>query len=154
MAEEKIILISERMRLYNSGKPKETRIGTFLGKLIITSERFLFLSSGSSKILSEMLSNKLIFRGLIGELFFGKSLTKDLNLKALNNKGSIVVRLNEIENIKASKKFPFVKYLAVKLMDKEICFMDDAGGLEAPVLKLIEEAVINQKNLISLSNNK
>ena len=120
MAEEKIIFISERMRLYNRAKPTETRIGTFLGKLIITSERFLFLSSGSSKILSEMVSNKLILGGLIGELFFGESLTKDLNLKALKNDGSIAVGLDEIEDIKASKKFPFVKYLAVKLMDKEI----------------------------------
>ena len=154
MAEEKIIFISERMRLYNRAKPTETRIGTFLGKLIITSERFLFLSSGSSKILSEMVSNKLILGGLIGELFFGESLTKDLNLKELKNDGRIAVGLDEIEDIKASKKFPFVKYLAVKLMDKEICLMDDAGGLKAPVLKLIEETVLNQKNLINVPNKK
>ena len=58
VGEETVLYLSDNMRMYERETPSELRVQTFLGRVLVTTDRFLFLSSGSNKLL-ETITTKL-----------------------------------------------------------------------------------------------
>lgn len=75
----------------NTGtKPAKTLSNSFIGRLVLTSDRLLFLSSGKTGAL-ESTMNAVIFGGAAATLMCGSiehSTAENLDLSALQNKGS------------------------------------------------------------------
>lgn len=146
--EETVLLLSDNMRMYEREAPSELRVKTWLGRIMLTNQRFLFLSSGGNKLI-EVISTKALPGGLLGGLVLGGSLTNTLNLNALDNEGSIDIPLERIRRCQTAWKFPMVWYLALGFSDEEgvvaRSFMQDRGGFKPPVLAQIEQVVRDTK---------
>ena len=134
--EEKVLYISDNMRCWDSAKPGFWKFGTYLGRIVVTDQRFLFLSSGGSKMGSLFAAN-LLAGPLLGPLMVGKSLTKDLELEALKNEGSFVFTYAEIQHIQAVRRWDLAAYLSINTYS----FMQDPFGLNMTPMRTIAETV-------------
>ncbi len=138
--EETVLYISDNMRCWNSASPGFWKWGTFLGRITVTNQRLLFLSSGSSKM-GSIMAVGLLAGPLLGPLLVGKSLTNDLELEALKNEGSFAVDLKDITNIKAVRRWDFAAYLSISFPDHTHSFMQDPFGMNLNTMKKIVETV-------------
>ncbi len=138
--EETVLFISDNMRCWNSRKPGFTKFNTYLGRIVVTNQRFVFLSSGGSK-LGAILGANLLGGALLGPLILGKSLTKGLELEALSNEGSFDLAFNEITFIDAIRRWDFAGYLTVQFNGEGRSFMKDPFGMNLSVFREIAEIV-------------
>lgn len=138
--EETVLFVSDNMRCWNSRKPGFTKFDTYLGRILVTNQRFIFLSSGGSKLGSIFAAN-LLAGGIIGPLLIGKSLTKNLELEALNNEGSFALTFKEIEFLDAVRRWDFAGYLTVHFNGEGRSFMQDPFGMGLSKFREIAEMV-------------
>ncbi len=143
--EETVLYISDNMRCWNSAKPGFWKWGTHLGRIMVTNQRFLFLSSGGSKM-GSILTAGLLAGPLLGPLLIGKSLTNDLEVEALKNEGSFAVPLGEIKELKAVRRWDLAAYLSIEYGDIGYSFMQDPFGMNLTVMKKIVETVETKKS--------
>ena len=149
--EETVLFVSDNMRCWKSPKPGFTKFNTYLGRIIITNQRFLFLSSGGSK-LGTILAANLLGGAIIGPLLIGKSLTKDLELEALQNEGSFALAFDEIKAIDAVRRWDFAGYLTLQFNNEGRSFMQDPFGMtlskfrEITQIIEVERIKLNQKS--------
>jgi len=138
--EEKILYVSNNMRCWNSPSPGFWKWGTFLGKVIVTDKRFLFLSSGGSKM-GSIATASLLAGPLLGQLILGKSMTKELALEALQNEGSFEAEHQNITEIIAKRRWDFTACLSISFGDSSYSFIQDPFGMNLSVMRDIEEEV-------------
>ncbi|MBC7865635.1 MAG: hypothetical protein IAF38_21855 [Bacteroidia bacterium] len=143
MEEEVVIYIADNMRCWSSRKPGMTKFGTYLGRIMITNQRFLFVSSGGSKI-GAQIGMGLAFGNILGPLMLGKSLTKDLDLSALQKEGSFVHTFDKISTFKPTKRWDFISYLTIIGDNQTHCFLKDPFGYGFTGLKKIVDAAAAQ----------
>ena len=82
-------------------------IGTHLGALLLTNRRLLFLSSGGSGLTERLLL------GSLGSMILGSTRTKDLDLSALSNEGSVSAPLDDVTLCERKRRWDFAHYLSV-----------------------------------------
>lgn len=142
--EETILFISDNMRCWNSATPGFWKWGTYLGRIAVTNQRVLFLSSGSSKM-GSILAAGLLAGPFLSALMIGKSLTYDLELEASKNEGSFAVAMKDITEIKAVRRWDLAAYLSIVYPDHAYSFMQDPFGMNLKVMRKIQEAVEDNK---------
>lgn len=147
--EETIYFISDMYRCWNKRVPGMTKINSYLGTLIITRKRFLFLSSASNQILRKLPSEVLV-KPFSGNLEIGKSSIKILDLSALKNQGSIELTLEQLKNHAGKRRWDFGAYLTiVNHRNEEISFMKDPYGMDMKEVKKLDELLTNLKRGIT-----
>jgi hypothetical protein len=138
--EETVLFVSDNMRCWDSRKPGFTKFDTYLGRILVTDQRFLFLSSGGSK-LGTIFAANLLGGAIIGPLLIGKSLTKNLELEALQNEGSFAINFDEIDLIDAVRRWDFAGYLTIQFKGEARSFMQDPFGMNLSKFREITEIV-------------
>jgi hypothetical protein len=97
---------------WHAPKPGLSLIGTHLGRAMVTSRRFLFLSTGTSGV------GKALLMGLAGgpllSLTLGRTRTDELDLSALANPGSLVVPLDHVVASRVGRRWDFSNFFAVE----------------------------------------
>ena len=109
--DEHVLLLEDRVFRWEGPKRKQTVIKAKLGRLALTDQRLLFLSSGSN----DLSASSLIAGGTShGASVLRVSSTDNLDIGALQNPGSLEVPLTEV--VRAELKGMF-KYLVVHYRD-------------------------------------
>lgn len=108
---EEAILLADGIYCWPGPKRKQLLTSATLGRVLLTSERLLFLSSGKHDV-----TVKKMLAGAGGNAATGLKTadTGDLDLTALDNKGSLEIPLY---NIRASELKGMFKYLVVHYLD-------------------------------------
>ena len=86
---------------------------SFIGKLVLTNRRLLFLSTGTSGV-EKMLETGLIL-GPIPGLILGRTSTEEMDLSALNNEGSLSIELNQIKECIVDRRRDKAAYMSLKI---------------------------------------
>ena len=103
---EEVILSADRVFRWDGPKRKQTVFSAHLGRLLLTTDRLLFLSTGSND-----LSAKRVASGAVSSLaVLAVSGTEQLDLSALENKGSLEVDRGSILSAQLKGMF---KYLTI-----------------------------------------
>ncbi|MDX2013278.1 MAG: hypothetical protein SFW67_23990 [Myxococcaceae bacterium] len=105
--EDRIRLASDELYLWPAAKPGLSIRGSFVGRAVLTDTRFLFLSAGAHEARDRALA-ALLF-GRLGKALLGQS-TKDLDLRALENAGSLEVPLESLEGPHAGRRWDFATW--------------------------------------------
>ncbi len=144
---EVVLYLSENMRLYERAAPSEFRVRSFLGRVIVTNERFLFLSAGDSG-LAAIVATKVLLGQALGQFVLGTTLTEHLDLCAVRNAGGFAAPLARISHCASTWRFPLVWYLSLRYETSEgivsRALMHDGGGFRPPALVQIEQVVRSQ----------
>ena len=107
---EEAVLSADGIYKWNGPKSKSTLRGTKLGKLVLTNQRLIFLSSGTNDISQRALGAAK--HGGVGGLLAAGT-TDDLDAGALGNEGSLSVPIGDIEHFQFVKKM-FRNYLSIR----------------------------------------
>ena len=91
---ETVLTVQNGIRCWPRRKPLLV-FGTYLGTIIITNQRFLFLSTGGSNFKERLIAGALGRPG--GMSIKEQVLTQDLDLSTLHNKGSLEIALDRID---------------------------------------------------------
>ena len=108
--EEIVINIADKIYMWSDEKPGNS-LDSFVGRLILTSDRLLFLSAGTSGVAKHM-TMSLLF-GPIAGLILGQTKTEDLDLSALQNKGSLTIDLKDIRSFEIKRTPGLLTYVCV-----------------------------------------
>lgn len=112
----------DKLYCWNATKPGATLAKATKGRLVLTANHIVFLSSGKSDI---------TFRILVGGAAFGRG-TSGLDESALSNPGSFAIPLDRC-TVRAAKKGMMSRYLHIAFVDddgvtQEVSLMTKNGG--------------------------
>ena len=107
---EEMVLSADGIYKWNGPKSKSTLKGTKLGRLVLTNQRLVFLSSGTNDMAQRALGGAM--HGGVGGLLAAGS-TDDLDPGALGNEGSLSVPIGDLEHFQFVKKM-FRNYLSIR----------------------------------------
>ncbi len=102
----------DAMRCWPRERPGLTIRGSYLGSLVLTNQRLLFLSTGGSRWLNRVL--EAATGSFLGALAVGKALTEDLDMGILGNAGRLEIPLIQILRCQAKRRWDFGAYLTVR----------------------------------------
>src|SRR5436190_44242 len=85
--QETVIDVFDHLYMWLAAKPGMTLFGSHVGRVMLTSERFLFLSTGTSGVGKQLLVGAV--GGPVASLTLGQTTTDQLDLGALRNEGSL-----------------------------------------------------------------
>src|SRR5437667_7359654 len=108
------------MYSWHSRTPKVMLFSAYFGRLILTTHRLLFLSTGSNGTARALGFN--LIGGVPLQLTLGQTRTDELDTSALVNPGSINLDLRRVTRADVSRRFDFSSYLSVQAQD-------DSGSL-------------------------
>ena len=95
---------SDKIFKWDAPKRKSTLLSAKLGRLVLTSDRLLFLSTGKHDVtVGRVLGGAMT--PLVG---LGTSSTADLDLSALENEGSLDLRFDQIVDAELKGMFKFL----------------------------------------------
>jgi hypothetical protein len=97
--------------MWRARKPGMTLFGSYVGRLMLTSQRFLFLSSGVSGVGKALLVTAI--GGPLAGLTLGQTTTDQLDLSALRNETSVSGRLQFITSARVRRRWDFSTYLTI-----------------------------------------
>lgn len=117
MAPVEEVVLKTLDSVYAWPKPKAgmSLTGAKVGQLMLTDQRLLFLSTGTSGLAKALTAQLLL--GTVGSLVFGRTKTSELDLSALENEGSFAVPLGNVEDIATKKRWDFAMYLTLRFRD-------------------------------------
>jgi hypothetical protein len=123
---ELVLFDQDDLQLWHARRPGFSIFGSFTGRVVLTSTRLLFLSSGGSGAGRRLLIAATL--GPAGSLLWGQTPTADLDLGALADEGSAAIPLGAITNHAAQRRCDCATYVAVQYeKDKgtvaEVAFM-------------------------------
>ena len=107
---DEVVLYAQRdLFRWNGPKAGFFLFGTLLGTVVITSRRFLFLSTGQSGLTGQfdVLASNV-------KMVFGQTPASELNLEALANEGSIELPLHRVRSVEVKRRWDFASYLSVR----------------------------------------
>lgn len=145
-----VLKVTDGLHLWEKPKPGATIVGAYLGRLILTDSRLLFLSTGSSGAARAIATGLLL--GHAGRLVLGKTRTDELDLSALENVGSLDIPLGRITQHEVGGAWWSTPHLKIQYMDKggtrEVCCLAKKGGMRmAPFLELNQALELARKEL-------
>jgi len=109
---ETVVDTFDGLYMWLAAKPGMTMIGTHVGRVLLTNQRFLFLSTGTSGI-----ARGLLFAaagGPLAGLTLGQTTTDQLDLSALRNEGSLSGRLEHVTDSRVARRWDCSSYLTVE----------------------------------------
>jgi hypothetical protein len=110
--EEQLVLVADKVFRWEGPKRKATIIGANLGRVVLTDQRLLFLSTGSN----DLSAGKVIASGLTrGATALRVSSTESLDVGGLDAKGGLELPLSSITGAELKGMF---KYLVVRYKDQ------------------------------------
>lgn len=90
--------------------------GTTIGRLVLTRDRLIFLSTGTSGLAKQLAAGLLL--GGVGAVVFGKTRTDELDLSALEHKDSWEIPLSSLRSCEAKRRLDFAMYLSLHFTDE------------------------------------
>ena len=108
---EVVVDVLDDMYMWRAARAGVTLFGTRVGRVLLTTERFLFLSTGSG------LATQLPWGAFrtYAPISAGQTRTDQLNLGALQNKGSLNIRLDRITAARVERRWDLSHYLVVEI---------------------------------------
>lgn len=113
---ELVLFEQDDLQLWHARRPGFSIFGSFTGRVVLTSTRLLFLSTGGSGAGRRLLLAATL--GPVGSLVWGQTPTADLDLSALADEGSAAVPLGAITTHSAQRRCDCATYVGVQY-DKE-----------------------------------
>lgn len=113
-AGEVVLFAQDGLQLWRERRPGFTIFGSYVGRVLLTSSRLLFLSAGDSGATRRLLAGAAL--GPIGLLVFGETPTADLDERALEAEGSLAVPLGAITAHAAQRRCDCTNYVGVQYM--------------------------------------
>lgn len=127
---EQALSAEDRIHLWSSGKAGMSILGAPLGQLLLTHERLLFLSAGTSGVPRRVAATLAL--GVVGHALFGKTPTGSLDLSALANEGSLAIPLVDVLEVAVGRRLEVTSFLRVRYLDptrteREVSFAPEFG---------------------------
>lgn len=110
---EVVLGVIDRLYSWHARKPGVTILGAYVGRLLLTSRRLMFLSTGSNGIIRAFAFN--FVGGLPAQLTFGQTRTEELDFSALVNRGSLNFRIQRIAQAQIFRRYDFSYYLVMEI---------------------------------------
>jgi hypothetical protein len=107
--DELVLYAQDDLHLWHEPKPGYSIFGSFVGRVLLTSRRFLFLSTGTSGAARRALAVAAL--GPLGAAAFGKTPTSQLDLTALANEGSLEVPLGRVRDHSSHRRWDLATYV-------------------------------------------
>ncbi|GEM_PF-2084925 len=108
-----VLSVIDRLYSWHARKPGYTLFGAYAGRLVLTSHRLMFLSTGTNGILRSLAYNAA--GGLPAQLTFGQTRTEELDTSALTNPGSLNLELHRVARLQISRRLDFSNYLVIEI---------------------------------------
>jgi hypothetical protein len=109
-ADEQVVLLTDQVFRWEGPKRKQTVIGANLGRLVLTSRRLLFLSTGKN----DLTAGRMLAGAATPAAVLRVSGTDDLDISAVDAEGGLDVPLTAITSAQLKGLF---KYLVVAYTD-------------------------------------
>jgi len=109
-ADEQVVLVTDQVFRWDGPKRKQTVIGANLGRLALTNQRLLFLSTGKN----DLTAGRIVAGAASPAAVLRVSGTDDLDISAVQAKGGLEVPLAAITSAQLKGLF---KYLVVTYTD-------------------------------------
>jgi hypothetical protein len=125
--DESIILEADKVFRWDGPKRKQTLFGASLGRLVLTDQRLLFLSSGKNDV-----NAKRLIAGAISPIGgLRTSSTADLDMSAVSAKGGLEVPLSSITaaELKGMFKTMTITYTGADGKEHSSTFAPKNGGM-------------------------
>ncbi|HEU4535931.1 MAG TPA: hypothetical protein VFS00_17525 [Polyangiaceae bacterium] len=107
--DELVLFAQDDLHLWHEPKPGYSIFGSYVGRAVLTSRRFLFLSTGTSGAARRALAVAAL--GPLGAAAFGKTPTSELNLSALEQEGSLELPLGRVRDHGAHRRWDLATYV-------------------------------------------
>jgi hypothetical protein len=108
-----VLGVIDRLYSWHARKPGLTIGAAYVGRLLLTSHRLMFLSTGSNGLIRAFAFN--VVGGLPAQLTFGQTRTEELDTSALVNPGSLNLELQRVARSLVSRRFDFGNYLVIEI---------------------------------------
>lgn len=108
---EIVLYAEDELQLWHERRPGFSIFGSYTGRVVLTSARLMFLSTGGSGVERRLASGTL---GVVGTLVFGEMSTHELDLSALSAEGSLAVPLHRITQGSAQRRCDCTNYVGVQ----------------------------------------
>jgi hypothetical protein len=112
---EVVLRATDGINAWAKPKPGWTMAGATVGRLVLTNERLLFLSTGTNGVAKALVAS--LAMGPLGQVMFGQTKTSDLDLSALETRGSFSVPLARLSSCELRKRWDFGMYLSLRYTD-------------------------------------
>ncbi|HEU4405736.1 MAG TPA: hypothetical protein VFS43_10630 [Polyangiaceae bacterium] len=110
--EELVLYAQDDLHVWHEPKPGYSIFGSYVGRALLTSRRFLFLSTGTSGAARRALAAAAL--GPLGAAAFGKTPTSQLDLSALAHEGSLEVPLGRVREHGAHRRWDLATYVRLE----------------------------------------
>jgi hypothetical protein len=114
---EVILATVDGLYVWKAPKPGMSLIGARIGRVVVTSRRFLFLSTGTSGLGKAMLMTAV--GGPLLGFTLGRTRTDELDLGALSAEGSLDIPLERVVAARVARRWDFSNYLALDTQDTD-----------------------------------
>jgi hypothetical protein len=108
-----VLGVIDRLYSWHARRPGLTLFGAYFGRLVLTSHRLMFLSTGSNGILRAL--GFSVVGGLPAQLTLGETRTEELDTSALVNPGSLNLDLQRVARSEISRRWDFSYYLVIEV---------------------------------------
>jgi hypothetical protein len=112
MEDETVINGGDDFYVWRASKPGATLIGTYIGRILLTDRRLLFVSSGTSGVGKAALAT--LIGGPIAGATIGRTSTAGLDETALDNEGSLSIPLARLKSTLVKRRWDFSSYLTIE----------------------------------------
>ena len=109
---EVVLHVFDGLYAWPSPRPGWTLFGAHVGRVLLTTKRFHFLSTGSSGVGKELLYATA--GGPAARLALGQTSTEDLDLGAIRHEGSLSLPLRCITGSRVARRWDSTNYLVVE----------------------------------------
>ena len=102
--DEHVLIEEDRLYAWPAPKRKATLLSATLGRVVLTNERLLFLSTGKHDVTAAKLAAGAL-GGTAASFAQGSASTGHLDLSALGNKGSLSIPLSDLRSVELKGMF-------------------------------------------------
>ena len=126
---ERILFYTDEIRCWNNPTPSIFKFGSYVGTVLLTDVRFLFLSTGNSEYFSD--DTYSISNSVRSKDIFLEQMDLPIN-DLLQNQGSLNIRFPNILNVIASRRWDFGTYFSITIGDSsKNCYSFQDRGLSS-----------------------
>jgi hypothetical protein len=138
---ETFVHVFDGISAWRAPRPGMTMFGSHVGRLILTTRRLLFLSTGSSGMGRAFASSAL--GGPVAMLTVGQTVTDELDLGALRNEGGLSLPLDHVTAARVHRRWDFSTYLTVETAGTgaypRACSFMTRFGQDGPAIRALHE---------------
>jgi hypothetical protein len=141
--DETILNGGDDFYIWREPKPGGSLLGTFIGRILLTDRRLLFLSSGTSGLAKAALAT--LIGGPLAAATFGRTKTEGLDVKDVSNEGSLDLPLAHLKACRVTRRWDFSSYLTIETSGERdlppVCSFMTKLGWNKPFLQMFREDV-------------